>query len=413
MIPAGLNLLYLPPFSIVARFFLTASLFCLFGVLISLYMLFTGTFSLQALVHTYTVGFMAMTMFGALFQMLPVVAGATIENPLPKAAFTHVTLTLGTLLFVTGFLLSHDTVLYTGLFILSISFLFVAPMMLFKLLKLKSYSPTSLGMKFALAFFLGAFLTGLLLLFGLKGVFLVSYTYLLQLHVSLMLWGWVALLIASVAFQVIEMFFVTPPYLRFFSYNLPYALTLLFFFNLLTGFHWSTKLLLSLLYISFVVLTVTRLLRRRRKISDPLISLWYTGMFFLFLSCLLYPFIEREFRVFLLFLFTFGTFAQSVIMAMMYRIIPFLVWIHLSNKGIPNAPTMHEVIRPKRVWWSYYMHLMSIFIFLVSFFSEVRVLWLITALSYLVSFATLFLNLLSGILTYLRRGAQQGAFPQH
>ncbi len=402
----GLNLLFLPPFSIVARFFLTSALFGFLGSLLALHAILSGGFSLPALVHTFTLGFITMTMLGALFQMLPVVAGAIIERPSAKATFTHTTFTLGVLLFILGLRLSKDILLYPGLILISLALLFVAPLMLFKLLKQKGHTPTTRGMKFALGLFLPAFLSGLLLILSQEAPLAPFRSYLVDLHMGLMLWGWVALLVASVAFRVIEMFFVTPPYPTLFSYWFAPLLTLLLILNTFTGFHPWTKLLISLLYISFALLTFTRLVGRRRKVPDPLIGFWYTGMIFLIASAALYPFTSRSPEIFLLFLYLFGTFAQSVIMAMMYRIIPFLVWIHLSNRGVPDAPTMHEVIEPKRIRLNLYLHLLCILSFFLSLLRGE--LWKITGLLYTLSFGLLLLNLSSGVLTFLRRAGWRG-----
>ena len=159
-------------------------------------------------------------------------------------------------------------------------------------------------------------------------------------------------------------------------------------------------------------LTVVRLRERRRKIPDPLISLWYTGMFFLTASMLLYPFVDFGSKGFLLFLLLYGVFVHSVILAMMYRIIPFLVWLHLSNMGVPDAPTMHEVIRPKKVWIQFYMHWVSVLLLLTSFFSGFEVLWFICAVSYAVSFSWLFLNLSSGTALFFKKAGQRDVSPQ-
>ena len=408
----GLNLLFLPPFSIVARFFLTSVFLGLLGALVALYMAISGNFNLPALVHTYTLGFMTMTMLGALFQMLPVVAGAVIENPLSKATFTHTTFLAGILLFIPGLLLSKDSLLYIGLITISVSLLFTVSLMLSKLLRLKSYTPTSLGMKVALALFLLAFFAGVLLLFASRGLLSFDYTYLLELHLGIMLWGWVALLIASVAFRVIEMFFVTPPYPEGFARRFPFAVAGSIALSALSGFHPATKALIYLLFIYFAILTIIRLVKRRRKIPDPLISFWYLGMAFLIGSSVLYPFTLLSFDLFLIYLYLFGTFAQSVILAMMYRIIPFLIWIHLSNKGVKDAPTMHEVIKPRRIWLNFYLHLACIFAFLLAFAVKHNGFWIIASSFYALSFALLLFNLSSGVLTYLRKAGWEDASPQ-
>lgn len=411
MTPGALSLLYAPPFSIVARFFITASLLGLGGSLLFLYMLLSGEFSLQALVHIFTLGFAAMTMVGALFQMLPVVAGAVIENPLPKAAYTHITLLSGTLLLVAGFLYGNKLLLSSGLILITLSVLFIAPLMLYKLFKLKSYTPTSMGMRYALGSFVAGTLVGMALVTSLLGKLEINYLRFAEAHFSFMLFGWVGILIASVAFQVIEMFFVTPPYPKRYANAFHPVVVALLLLYIVLGW-WLFKVLLSLLFISFALLTVVRLRERRRKIPDPLISLWYTGMLFLSASMLLYPFVDFGSKGFLLFLLLYGVFVHSVILAMMYRIIPFLVWLHLSNMGVPDAPTMHEVIRPKKVWIQFYLHWVSVLLLLTSYLSGFEVLWFICTVSYAVSFGWLFLNLSSGTALFFKKAGQRDVSPQ-
>ncbi|HIQ30906.1 MAG TPA: hypothetical protein EYH49_01900 [Aquifex aeolicus] len=391
MIPGGLSISYLPPFPIVAGFFITSAFFGLIGAILALYSSVSGGFVLRELVHTYTLGFLGMVMFGALFQMLPVVAGAIIGRPLLKAALLHASLFVGTLTFVFGSIYLGNVLAGGGMGT-------AAAYMLYKLFTVRAHDPTPYGMRFALFFLLVGTAVGTI------GVFAPgNYLYVIELHVALMLIGWVLLLIASVSFRVIEMFFVTPPYPKTFGKAFPWLVGVGILLNALSGFHYITKALLSVLALSFAFLTLDRLARRKRKLPDPLVRLWQVGMVSCTISALLYPFNE----VFILFLFFFGTFAQSVVMAMMYRIIPFLVWIHLSNKGIRDAPTMHEVIRPSRTLKHLYLHLLCVVSFLVSFFTDVPALWVGTALLYCFSFGTLFFNISWGVRTYFVY-----AFPQ-
>ncbi len=404
MIPRGLSLLQAPPFSVIARFFITFPLFGVLSSILAFSYLIKEPFNLPALVHTFTLGLMASVMLGALFQMLPVVAGAVIENPLPKAEISHLSLVLGTLLLIFGFLSGQSLALWGSLLLLAGGLYFTAFLMFFKLIKLKSYTPTSKGMKFALGLFTVGISCGVLMVLSLLGTVNLNYGFFLNAHISFLLFGWVCLLIASVAFQVIEMFFVTPPYPKNFSNLFPLATT---FFVLLNTFFESffTKILISLLFLSFAVLTIERLLKRRRKIPDPLISLWYLGMGFLLMAMILYPFTDK-YEIFLLFLLLFGNFALSVIMAMSYRIIPFLVWFHLSAEG-SEAPTMYEIIKPSWIWFNYRVHLIASFLSVISFILEYKILWLFALAFYTFSFLLLFTGLLKGCLKYFKKPHRQ------
>jgi uncharacterized membrane protein YesL len=57
----------------------------------------------------------------------------------------------------------------------------------------------------------------------------------------------------------------------------------------------------------------------------------------------------------------FTAFALSVVFAMSYKIVPFLVWFHLNAQGYFNAPMMHEVIHPRFAMRHLALHLTALF----------------------------------------------------
>ena len=352
----NISLLYAPPFSIVARFFLTACLFGLLGSLLGVYMTLENKLHLQSLVHAFTLGFAGMTMVGALFQMLPVVAGVVIENPLKKATYTHITFSMGVIFLTVGFWKFNSIFLSVSILLLSISLLYILSLMLFKLFRIKNYSPTPSGMRYALASAILGTLLGIASLMSYLGIVPKELFPLLKnLHMNFMLLGWIGILISSVAFQVIEMFFVTSPYPRKFSKFFPPVIFLLI---ALDAFEDTiSRFVIPLGFIGFAFLTINLLINRQRKVSDPLVGFWYTGMFFLIVSMIAFILSEADEYGFFIFLATYGMFVHSIILAMMYRIIPFLVWLNLSNKGVPQAPTMHEVINPLRIRIHFYLHI--------------------------------------------------------
>ncbi|MDQ7038588.1 MAG: hypothetical protein Q9N26_05260, partial [Aquificota bacterium] len=376
-----------------------ACLFGVFGVALGVYMTLKGFFNLPALVHTYTLGFAGMTMIGALFQMIPVVAGGVIERPLLKATLVHISLLIGVLTLVLGFF-SGRGLLVGGLFAfwgVVLALLFLAP----PLFRLRSYTPTSKGMKYAVVMLgLGAFL-GVLTGFSLGGYLGLNPEKLLDLHLTFMLYGWVLILVASVAFQVVEMFFVAPPYPRFLRENFPPLLSLAVGSKVVFYGSVVPDIVISLLGIAFASVTVRNLWTRRRKVRDPLVTLWYISMAFLVASSVAFPFRKSSFDLFLLFLFLFGTFAQTVIMAMMYRIIPFLVWMHLSTKGVKDAPTMHQVIGRGVIWFHTGLHLFSVGT-LLAFITTDFSLYSAHLPLYLLSFSLLTFNVGRGVCIYIR-----------
>ena len=98
-----------PPFAAPLRFFITAPFF---GLLAGLLLVWEGpsllvsrwTPGTLAITHLLTIGFMLQTMLGALIQILPVVAGVNLANPLAVSRWLHVGLSVGALLLAAGFL---------------------------------------------------------------------------------------------------------------------------------------------------------------------------------------------------------------------------------------------------------------------------------------------------------------------
>ncbi len=391
----NINILYLPPFSIVARFFLTASLFAFLG---SIYVfIFFERLPVSAIVHTFTLGFMAFTMIGALYQVLPVVAGAVIERPLLKASSVHILLILGVPVFIYGLSFNNKNLILSGSALIFFTFLLDIFFKLIPLIKLgKSHTHISLGLLITIVNFLIGSILGFLTVLNFSGYIRTSYP-LFDLHLSFMVFGWTISLIASVSFRVIEMFFVTAPFPSFLQRYFHISTLLLLLLKLLFPHLKILDFILPLPSLLLSVFTVQRLITRKRKIKDPLINFWYAGEILFIVSFLLFPFRERLFIEFLLF---WGAGVSFIIMTMMYRIIPFLVWIHLSNRGIPNAPTMHEVISPKIVRISFTVHTTAcIFVLLsVLFPSLVKLSILLTS----ISFCILFLSLTRGVLIYRR-----------
>ena len=82
---SGLSFASMPPLFIPLRFFLVAPWF---GILASLLLLFYGesiitsrwTVETLAFTHLITLGFMLMSMMGALFQFIPVITGYSIPG---------------------------------------------------------------------------------------------------------------------------------------------------------------------------------------------------------------------------------------------------------------------------------------------------------------------------------------------
>ncbi len=376
----GLSLDQAPPISVVFRFFFSGALF---GVLSGIFILFFQTaifdpHTIEAVIltHTFTLGVMLSFMFAALFQMLPVIAGVRLSSPIQKANWVQYPFIAGVISLLFAFHLSIPWLFGLASLLLGTSILPIVFIMLKNLLDLQSHSSSSKGMLIALLSLGIVVLLALYLTATLGGVIEGSYYIQIKVaHYSFGLFGWIALLIISISFQVIEMFYVTPSYPNLVSRYLPLTLLCLLIVTSIVGIFnfdiWMiSNILLILLLSGYALLTLKRLTQKKRPLSDATVWFWRVGLSALLLSMFstgVTLFADIAVIKTLSYIF-FASFALSIVFAMFYKIVPFLTWFHLNSQGYFTAPMMHEVIHPKTAKKHLYIHLATIVAFIVSIF---------------------------------------------
>ncbi len=389
----GLSLDQAPPISVVFRFFVSGALF---GVLAGVLVLRFGVKifdadNIEAVIftHTLTLGVMLSFMFAALFQMLPVIAGVKLTAPTRKANWVQFPFVLGAAALLLAFWTGNGILFAAASLLLGTSILGIVFVMLKNLLRLPNHSASSKGMTVALialgiltvlALYLTSTLGGLM-----QGLHYLEFK---TAHFSFGLFGWIALLIISISFQVIEMFYVTPSYPKLVSGYLPLTLlTLLivtFAINLFLPNIWAlSHTLIALILMGYALLTLKRLTQRKRPIADATVWFWRLGMGLLIAGMaltLMHPFVPLAPLQSLNYIL-FSGFALSIVFAMFYKIVPFLTWFHLNSQGYFTAPMMHEVIHPKTAMKHLYIHIATLTTFVLSVF--------ITPLIYLAGLLTL------------------------
>jgi hypothetical protein len=247
-------------------------------------------------------------------------------------------------------------------------------------------------MSFSLLSLVFVVLLALYLLLSLSGTLNGNYySEIKTAHYSFGLFAWISLLIISISFQVIEMFYVTPSYPTLVHKYLPVSLfTLLVTSTLLSFFVPSiwvfTNTLLVILLGSYALLTLKRLTQRKRPLTDATVWFWRVGLSSLIVSMFAFLFMGIPYFTFLkpLAYIFFVSFALSIVFAMFYKIVPFLTWFHLNAQGYFTAPMMHEVIHPKTAKKHLYIHLATIVTFVLSLFVNVFIFLagLLTILSF-------------------------------
>jgi len=377
----GLSLDQAPPITVVFRLFFMASIFGILAGFLTLFYRETifdpAAAGAITLTHTLTLGVMASFMLGALFQMLPVIAGVVLDSPIKRSWWIQAPFILGTITLLLAFNFpAHSQLYILASLLLGSSLLGAVAIMFSRLAKLSHHSSSSRGMMIALFAFAVTILLALYLAAALSGF--GEGNYYLQaktLHYHFGLIGWITLLIISISFQVIEMFYVTPPYPKVLSRYLTGSILLLLLIKiplllLLPAAVSAINIVLALLLISFAFFTLYRLSQKKRPLSDATIWFWRLGMGSLILTMLLW--ITTQFAPYSLLhsisYIAFVSFALSVVFAMFYKIVPFLTWFHLNAQGYYTAPMMHEVIHPKTAKKHFWIHLAAIAALLLSLF---------------------------------------------
>ena len=419
---AGLAFEQAPPFSLPLRFFLTAPLFLLAAAILILLSpeALTSRWTPQALAltHLLTLGFLAMTMLGALMQMLPVVAGATLPAAQLVAWFSHVPLTLGTLALVTGFLTAEPAAYGIGLVLLTggfATFILAASISLTRAVS----GVTVVGIRFAMACLAITILLGLTLALLRTGWWNPEVAEaVLSTHAVFGLLGWVGLLIMSVAYQVVPMFQITPPYPPLLSRWLVAAMCLLLLLHTAaTLFFPAARYLIDTALASgmlvFALTTLHLISQRRRKLPDVTLNFWRLGMASLVGCTLVWlpaqfypPWGTHNTYPLLLGVLFVGGFSVSVVNGMLYKIVPFLAWFHLQAQLQAKAgsiPTMKDMIPGRWMHWQFRAHVCACVLLIAATFKPLAFA-LPAGITIGLSALLLWVNLLSAVRRYRRQG---------
>lgn len=382
MSQTGLSYEQAPPLGQPLRFFLTAPLFLLLAAVAAIptaadWTVDPHTLSAVALTHLLTLGVLGMVMQGALLQMLPVVVGTPVPASVWVARLGHAGLGLGTPLLAVGLYRGDSALIHAALAALTLGWLPFLAAAAVSLARARTASTLTLvPMRLA---WLGALLT-VALGQWLAGVLAGDLDpngieQGLGLHVAWGLTGWVLLLVMGVAYQVVPMLQITPPYpagyARWAAWVVFAALALLS----LASFAEMASLaeagygLLGASLAGFGLVTLDLQRRRRRRVSDATLLFWRLGMLSLIILAplpWLYPRLPAELQgaaaVMGGLTFLLG-FTVSVVSGMLYKIVPFLAWFHLQTQTGARAgsiPNMKEFLPDGQARHHWRLHLAAV-----------------------------------------------------
>ncbi|NOR51853.1 MAG: hypothetical protein GQ470_04460 [Gammaproteobacteria bacterium] len=354
------------------RFFLSAPLF---GIAAGLVLLFgeegvlINRWSTDTLVavHMITLGVISMIMIGAVQQLLPVLMGVVIPRADMVSKILHLLWSLGTLLLVTGIALQRPVFTTIGVGLLAIATLLFVVMILYSLIRSDSKHGTLTAIGASVLSLLITLLLMLWILNSSSWMAPVAHP-LTNLHMSWGILGWFLLLLIGVAYQVVPMFQITPEFPPLIRQYLALAIFVALFV-------WSGGEIFYLPWLSWlaiVVFVVALALyasivlwlqqQRKRRLPDITLNYWRVSMIALLVSMVLWlvgylsgepRWMESGVTVFIM-----GG-VLSAVSGMLFKIVPFLVWLHLNNlyqsagawQG--NVPNVRQVIPERYSRWQF------------------------------------------------------------
>ncbi|MBF0296398.1 MAG: hypothetical protein HQL96_14510 [Magnetococcales bacterium] len=384
---AGLRIDQAPPMHLPFRFFATAPVFTILTGCALLWfgqeLLITPLLPVSiGVVHLSILGWLLMIVMGAMFQMIPVVAGIPVTW-LAAIPWIHALLTVGAFCMFLGVGLEWQTAwmapaaqaalmgAVVGFLVLVTRALLAAP----------ARHPTVNAMRLAMAALAATLLLGVTFLWEYTHGFLdLDRHALVGMHLTWGLLGVMGVLIMGVSWQVLPMFYMTPEFPSAMANRILAGMAGLLILM-------PVALLLALpdrpwlIYPAavpgvaavwwFGVGTWRMLAGGKRKVVDVTLRHWRFGFLCAVLSLgllALWPLLpDDSWRLLFGILYLFGWIA-SVMTGMLHKIVPFLVWFHRFSPlaGLREIPMMDDLSPERAVQVQWYLHVASVLLLVLA-----------------------------------------------
>jgi len=407
----GLSIDQAPPISALSRFFLTAPLF---GILAGFLIFFSDSATLMnrystdsiVITHAITIGFLAFIMLGAMTQMLPVLAGAKMPKVELVTKYSYMLLMIGSISMLIGLSLSNTVFNIIAFIGLGSGFLMILTATAISLRSVVNFNATVKAIATSVVFAFFVVLMGLYLLYSyIINDITSSHIIVANIHSVWAIFGFAVILIIGVAFQVLPMFYVAPKFKQFCKRRVVWLISIgLVLWLFLSAFYEEYTLIakfwIAIFIWAFATTVWLKLSRRRRPVSDVTVWYWRSASIFLTLGSFLWIFDEyfkHEYIVMVAILIG-GGFILSIMIGMIYKIIPFLVWFHLNAKGYMSIPTMNEMINKNLGKLQFILFIFSLIGFIFAFY--IPQLLQISAISFIISMIVLEYNIIAPMLIY-------------
>ena len=357
---------FAPPLRMIAPFFKIGSVFYALGVLFLLFLNPTsGHVDLTTVgwVHWFLLGFVMMTIFGAMAQLIPVV----VEVGHFSVDLYHViwpSLLVGTLTMVAGFWWMPDLLAYGGLLVLVAMVTFL----LETFLTLKKAERVTLSVKsilWANIFLTVAIVIGFLMALAIGEGVVLDVGKWLGAHAMLVLGGFVTLMIMGLSLILLPMFGLSHGF-----DETPLERALMLMVGAVIGYvvgtviDWSwvrwLSLVVSFVSVGFYGYMVWVIYQTRaRKAHDIYAKTMYVGYGSLAMALLLgivTLFSSSEQILLAAAWFLVLGFFSYLINGHLYKIVPFLVWFERYSPlvGKEKVPMLNDMLPERRAQWQFW-----------------------------------------------------------
>lgn len=374
---AGLRPEQGPPLTVPLSFFFTAPLALLFagGLLLARGDDGTGSqwgATSLAVAHLGAVGFLLFVMLGAMYQMLPVVAGAVVPR-VRLAHGVHGLLVGGAASLVYGQATSTPGAFTAAAVLLTSAVLMFLVPATVAVARQGATGPTPRGLTLALLGLGAVVFAGVRLALVRGGLGSEAFWASLRAaHVHLGFLMWLGVLIASVSWQVLPMFFLAPePSAATTGLSqLLASLSLVGLLVALVGVPSGTVAWLALpgavaAWLLHPAWAVRALRARKRRRRDATLWFWWLGLASA-PACLLLgaaaAWLDDERWALTYGLVVLWGWAGAIVHGMLTRIVPFLVWLHRCAPlvGRVRVPSAKELLPDRSVAVGFALHLAAL-----------------------------------------------------
>jgi len=388
---------YSPPFRIVVKYFVAAifSFVLLNFMLLINYQDINGHHfqpKILSITHIATLGFITMTIFGAMFQLVPVVLEVKLFSALlAELQFWIYLLGITGLVFKFWYFSSSLSFTLPAIFLNLAIFIF-AFNIIASMTKVKIWNITGIYLASAIFWLVITAIAGLLLAINLDHPYIkIDHLQYLKLHANVAFIGWVTMVVMGVSFKLIPMFTLSH------GYKLELAKWALGLINFgLLGINWimhypdtefyilifGTAIFIGLiLYLIQIYIIFKKRIRKKLDIGLKFSAIALVMLGFSTLLGFSFLFFEYEYKPNLTLIYGFMiivAYISTLIVGQMYKIVPFLVWYHKysSKVGIENVPMLKDMFNENLAEYNLFLMLAGIITSVFAFLSQINLLLL-------------------------------------